>query len=198
MAWLAKMDSCRLRSEDWPCGRCRRRRAYNPRYIRHHPQGEAVIDERSAKYIETLIPEVKQAFIDFVLEAKELLKEEGLDYRVICGTRSWEAQEALYAKGRTAPGPKVTNARPGSSMHNFGLAIDCGVFRGKSYLDDGTPEEQRLADQMHKLCGALAPKHNLRWGGSFKSIYDAPHYEYNTPHSLAVLRIRREQKQSLI
>lgn len=157
-----------------------------------------MIDERSAKYLDTLVPEVKQAFTSFVLEAKELLKEEGLDYRVICGTRSWEAQEALYAKGRTVPGPKVTNARPGSSMHNFGLAIDCGVFRGKSYLDDGTAEEKKIADRMHRLCGALAPKHKLRWGGTFKSIYDAPHYEFDTPHTLAVLRIRREQKQSLI
>lgn len=157
-----------------------------------------MIDDRSAKYIDTLIPEVKKNFVEFLLEAKELLKEEGLDYRCICGTRTWEAQEALYAKGRTAPGPKVTNARPGSSMHNFGLAIDCGVFRGKAYLDDGTPDEKRLADRMHKLCGALASKHNLRWGGNFKSIYDAPHYEFNTPHSLAVLRVRREQKQSLI
>jgi len=157
-----------------------------------------MIDERSAKHIDTLIPEVKEAFTNFVLEAKELLKEEGLDYRVICGTRSWEAQEALYAKGRTAPGPKVTNAKPGSSMHNFGIAIDCGVFRGKHYLDDGTPEEKRLADRMHKLCGAIASKHKLRWGGTFTSIYDPPHYEYNTPHSLAELRARREQKRSLI
>ena len=198
MARSSEVASCWIRSEDRTCGRSRCRRPYDPRYIRHHPQREVVIDERSAKYLDTLVPQVKQAFTDFLLEAKELLKEEGLDYRAICGTRSWEAQEALYAKGRTAPGPKVTNARPGSSMHNFGLAIDCGVFRGKSYLDGGSPEEQRLADRMHKLCGALASKHNLRWGGNFKSIYDAPHYEYNTPHSLAVLRIRREQNQPLI
>lgn len=188
-----------FRSEDGPCGRSRSRRPYNPRYCRRPSEREAVtIDERSAKYIETLVPEVKQAFIDFLLEAKELLQDEGLDYRVICGTRSWEAQEALYAKGRTAPGPKVTNARPGSSMHNFGLAVDCGVFRGKAYLDDGTPEEQKIADKMHRACGTLASKHKLRWGGNFKSIYDPPHYEYDTPHSLAVLRVRREQNQSLI
>jgi hypothetical protein len=123
MARSAQVGSCCFRSEDWACGRTRRRRSYNPRYCRRHPKREAVIDERSAKYLDTLIPEVKQAFTDFVLEAKQLLHEEGLDYRVICGTRSWEAQEALYAKGRTAPGPKVTNAKPGSSMHNFGLAI---------------------------------------------------------------------------
>ena len=157
-----------------------------------------MIDDRSAKYLDTLIPEVKPVFAAFLLEVKEALKEEGLDYRVICGTRTMEAQAALYAKGRTEPGPKVTNAPPGSSFHNFGLAIDCGVFRGKSYLDDGTKEEQALADRMHKLAGSIAPKHKLRWGGNFKTIYDAPHFEYDTPYSLAQLRDRRQQKRPLI
>lgn len=44
--------------------------------------------------------------------------------RVTQGLRSWSEQEALYAQGRTAPGKIVTNARPGHSYHNFGLAVD--------------------------------------------------------------------------
>jgi len=157
-----------------------------------------MIDERSAKHIETLTPEVKDAFMNFIIEAKELVAKEGLDYKIICGTRSWEQQEALYAKGRTAPGPKVTNAKPGSSMHNFGLAIDCGVFKGKVYMDDSTPADKKIADMMHKQASTLCAKHNLRWGGNFKSLYDAPHFEYNTPYSLAELCSRREAKKSLI
>jgi peptidoglycan L-alanyl-D-glutamate endopeptidase CwlK len=157
-----------------------------------------MIDERSAKHLDTLLPEVRNAFADFLIEAKELVAKEGLDYKIICGTRSWEQQEALYAKGRTAPGPKVTNAKPGSSMHNFGIAIDCGVFKGKVYMDDGTPADKKIADMMHKQASTLCAKHNLRWGGNFKSLYDAPHFEYNTPHSLAELCSRREAKKSLI
>ncbi len=157
-----------------------------------------MIYERSAKFIETLSPEVKDAFIAFIIDAKELVAKEGLDYKIICGTRSWEQQEALYAKGRTAPGPKVTNAKPGSSMHNFGLAIDCGVFKGKVYMDDSTPADKKLADMMHKQASTLCAKHNLRWGGNFKSLYDAPHFEYNTPYSLSQLCARREAKKSLI
>lgn len=157
-----------------------------------------MIDERSAKFIATLLPEVRDAFIAFIIDAKELVAKEGLDYKIICGTRSWEQQEALYAKGRTAPGPKVTNAKPGSSMHNFGLAIDCGVFKGKVYMDDSTPADKKLADMMHKQASTLCAKHNLRWGGNFKSLYDAPHFEYNTPYSLSQLCARREAKKSLI
>ena len=157
-----------------------------------------MIDERSAKHLETLLPEVKDAFVAFIIDAKELVAKEGLDYKIICGTRSWDQQAALYAKGRTAPGPRVTNAKPGSSMHNFGLAIDCGVFKGKVYMDDGTPADKKIADMMHKQASTLCAKHNLRWGGNFKSLYDAPHFEYNTPYSLSELCARREAKKSLI
>jgi peptidoglycan L-alanyl-D-glutamate endopeptidase CwlK len=156
-----------------------------------------MIDERSAKFIATLSPEVRDAFIAFIVDAKELVAQNGLDYKVICGTRTFEEQAALYAKGRTAPGPKVTNAKPGSSMHNFGLAIDCGVFKGKVYMDGSTPADAKIADLMHKHASTLCAKHKLRWGGNFKSIYDAPHFEYDTPYSLADLRVRRAKGQSL-
>jgi peptidoglycan L-alanyl-D-glutamate endopeptidase CwlK len=157
-----------------------------------------MIDERSAKFIAMLSPEVRDAFIAFIVDAKELVAQNGLDYKVICGTRTFEEQAALYAKGRTAPGPKVTNAKPGSSMHNFGLAIDCGVFKGKVYMDGSTLADAKLADLMHKHASTLCTKHKLRWGGNFKSLYDAPHFEYDTPYSLADLRVRRTKGQSLI
>jgi len=121
-----------------------------------------MIDERSAKFIDTLSPEVKDAFIAFIIDAKELVAKEGLDYKIICGTRTWEQQEALYAKGRTTPGPKVTNAKPGSSMHNFGLAVDCGVFKGKVYMDDGSPADKKIADLMHKHA-SKTDSHKSQW-----------------------------------
>jgi peptidoglycan L-alanyl-D-glutamate endopeptidase CwlK len=157
-----------------------------------------VIDERSAKHIKSLLPEVQDAFTEFLLQAKELVAKEGLDYKAISGLRSWEDQAVLYAKGRTSPGPIVTNAKPGSSMHNFGLAIDCGVFKGNVYMDDSTPADQKVADLMHKHVSTLCAKHNLRWGGNFKKLYDAPHFEYNTPYTLADLCVRRGKGQSLI
>ncbi len=47
--------------------------------------------------------------------------------RVAQGYRTWAEQDALYAQGRTTPGPIVTWARGGESMHNLGLDVD--VFR---------------------------------------------------------------------
>jgi hypothetical protein len=43
---------------------------------------------------------------------------------IYCGMRSMEEQAALYAKGRTQPGKIVTQAKPGTSYHNHGLAFD--------------------------------------------------------------------------
>lgn len=40
------------------------------------------------------------------------------------GMRTFDYQARLYAKGRTAPGPKVTNAPAGRSNHNYGCAYD--------------------------------------------------------------------------
>lgn len=40
------------------------------------------------------------------------------------GLRSYAQQAAIYAQGRTAIGKIVTNAKPGHSWHEFGLAVD--------------------------------------------------------------------------
>jgi hypothetical protein len=40
------------------------------------------------------------------------------------GLRSYSQQQAIYAQGRTTPGSIVTNAPPGHSWHEFGLAVD--------------------------------------------------------------------------
>ncbi|WP_318566507.1 M15 family metallopeptidase [Peribacillus simplex] len=44
--------------------------------------------------------------------------------KITHGFRLFAEQNALLAQGRTKPGNKVTNARGGQSMHNYGLAID--------------------------------------------------------------------------
>jgi len=51
-------------------------------------------------------------------------RERGRDYHAISGLRSMEDQAKLYAQGRTAPGKIVTNAKPGYSAHQYGIAVD--------------------------------------------------------------------------
>ena len=52
------------------------------------------------------------------------VKAAGLDIIVTATLRSNAEQAALYAQGRTTPGAIVTNAKPGESAHNYGLAVD--------------------------------------------------------------------------
>src|SRR3954452_20549851 len=62
-------------------------------------------DARSEKNIATLLPQAQR-------KARELLKAlagRPLDYKILSGTRTYSEQDALFAKGRTAPPPVVTN-----------------------------------------------------------------------------------------
>jgi peptidoglycan L-alanyl-D-glutamate endopeptidase CwlK len=59
-----------------------------------------------------------------IVQMDALLSPSGIAFRVTQGRRTWLEQDVLYAQGRTAPGPRVTNARGGESWHNLGCAVD--------------------------------------------------------------------------
>ena len=52
------------------------------------------------------------------------LRGQGINFRIFETFRSAKRQAELYEQGRTKPGTKVTNARPWSSFHQYGLAAD--------------------------------------------------------------------------
>lgn len=122
------------------------------------------VDARSESVIATLHPQVRPYARALVLKAKAA----GITIKVISGLRTYAEQDALYAKGRIKPGPKVTNARGGYSNHNFGIAFDVGVFDGTRYI----PESSR-----YKAVGALGKELGLEWGGNWKTIQDQPHFQ---------------------
>jgi len=85
--------------------------------------------------------------------------------------RTAAEQDALYAKGRTAPGHIVTNARgsTNSSMHMWGVAFDFYRNDGKgAYYDN---------DGFFAKVGAVGKEVGLEWGGSWVSIKDTPHFQ---------------------
>ncbi len=139
-----------------------------------------MIDQRSAQTIATLLPAVQGHFRAFYEAANAYLKLLGYEARFISGTRSYAEQEALYAQGRTKAGPRVTNARPGYSNHNFGVAVDVGLFKAGKYM----PESLKYAE-----IAPIGEKCGLKWGGRWKSP-DRPHYEFPTGLTLAQMRAR--------
>jgi peptidoglycan L-alanyl-D-glutamate endopeptidase CwlK len=100
-------------------------------------------------------------------------RAQGVDYWAICGLRSVEEQNALYAQGRTKPGPIVTKARGGQSYHGFGLAVD--FCRDADTKREGLqptwdmPGLKVLADEAKKL--------GLEAGYYWKFI-DGPHVQW--------------------
>lgn len=155
---------------------------------REMPAGDG-LDPRSAKNLQTLDAKAHEFFTQFYNLANATAATLGCRYVMTSGNRSYAEQDALYAKGRTASGSKVTNARAGQSNHNFGIAADFSVFRGNTYMDaadedGGKPSHRNLARQVHKACSVHAAVCGLEWGGSWKTLVDEPHYEVITGLSL--------------
>lgn len=99
-----------------------------------------------------------------------------LGYHMIVtdGVRTQAQQQKLYAQGRTAPGPIVTQADGVTRLSNhqpkagLGHAVDC------CFLVDGTPS---WADTLPwARYGALARAVGLKWGGDWTTP-DRPHVE---------------------
>lgn len=107
----------------------------------------------------------------------------GLPVLVTDGMRTKAEQDALYAKGRTAPGSIVTNVRYPNSMHNWGVAFDfCRNVKGREYDD---------ADDFFFRVASVAKTYGLDWGGDWKNFVDKPHLqlaEYSLDGTTAYLR----------
>jgi peptidoglycan L-alanyl-D-glutamate endopeptidase CwlK len=124
-------------------------------------------DERTERNLATLHIEMQRVMRSFLGVAKVIAAKVGCDVKVISGTRSYAEQDAIYASGRTVPGLKISNAKGGESNHNFGVACDVAIFRGKEYC----PEHP-----LYNELGTLGKSLGLEWGGDWKFV-DEPHYQ---------------------
>jgi len=124
--------------------------------------GDPVSDDRIA----ALHPEIQQRSAAFVNEVKQEL---GIQLRVTDGLRTFAEQDALYAQGRTAPGPRVTGARGGQSYHNYGLAIDVVELRPDGSVNYGVD---------YDAIAEIGERYGFEWGGNFTNLDDQPHFQF--------------------
>lgn len=116
----------------------------------------------------------------------ELCSHQGVSLLVTQGMRTWEEQNALYARGRTVPpigkAHIVTNAKGGSSFHNFGLAFDIVILDaiGKADWDTAHPGWKKAAEAGKSV--------GLEWGGDWKTFKDLPHFQYTAGLSIKECR----------
>lgn len=149
-----------------------------------------VVDERSRKNIDTLLPKVQTTFVRFLTDLNVALAPYRVVAKIISGTRTYAEQNALYAQGRTKPGKVVTNATGGASNHNFGVAADIGLFKDGKYLSESP---------LYRTAGAVGKSLGLNWGGDWKgSIVDEPHFEYPTGLTLSQMRDRVASNTAIV
>lgn len=84
-------------------------------------------DKISIPRVQLLHPAVRAEVIAGIDKAEAGFNSR-MAVRIVQGLRTIEEQNKLYAQGRTAPGPKVTNAKGGRSYHNYGTAFDFALM----------------------------------------------------------------------
>jgi peptidoglycan LD-endopeptidase CwlK len=119
---------------------------------------------------EQRLSEVYPGLAKLVREMAAQLEAEGIDIRVTQSLRTMAEQEALYAEGRTEPGAVVTNAQPGYTWHQFGLAVDVAPLTPQG-VDWNTS---------HPVWGrivAVGTGLGLMAGAEWRSFPDWPHFQ---------------------
>lgn len=125
--------------------------------------------------LNTLHPKFKPSAIQAWAEAQAAMPS-NVQIIVIQGLRSFAESDALYQRGRTKPGPIVTNAAAGQSYHNYGLAFDFSMItNGKADYVVG-PNWRKVVSIMEA--------HGMYWGGHFPNgFHDDPHFENRYGHN---------------
>ena len=134
------------------------------------------MDKISLQRIKTLHPLIREDALRTLEEAFKL----GIIVRITQALRSWAEQDELYSLGRGDSIAKiVTNARGGSSWHNYGLAWDFCLLNSydKSIVwnrnidlnGDLKPDWMQVVE--------CAKANGFEWGGDWKSFKDYPHFE---------------------
>lgn len=127
--------------------------------------------------------------------------EQGIEALITCTLRSMNEQAALFSQGReeisrvnmlrAAAGLSpiksmsenriVTNAKPGDSMHNYGLAFDVVPLEGgKPIWDSGHP--------VWKTIGKIGKECGLEWAGDWVRFKEFPHFQHTGGLTLADIK----------
>ncbi len=104
-------------------------------------------------------------------------KAAGIDVIITSTFRDRQAQDALYAQGRTTPGAICTNAKAGESFHNYRCAFDfVPIVNGKAQWSD---------DALFQKCGEIGESVGLEWAGRWVKFKEKAHLQYTAGLTLA-------------
>jgi peptidoglycan L-alanyl-D-glutamate endopeptidase CwlK len=130
------------------------------------------VDTRS----ESVLSLVDPALAALVRTAQRFLSPQGITMSVYQGLRTAAQQNALYARGRTAPGKIVTDARGGHSNHNYGLAVDIVPYEAGTM---GVLNWDVASAPFQTMVRYLKAQ-GLTYGGDWKTFPDDDHFQMPT------------------
>ncbi len=131
----------------------------------------------NSRKIEDLHPHV-------AAKCRELLErctDAGIDVLITSTYRDSDSQAALFAQGRTKPGPRVTNARPGHSYHNWRVAFDVVPMRNGKPVWGTSGEDGKLWEAV----GQIGESIGLEWAGRWATFREFPHFQFTGGLTLA-------------
>lgn len=144
----------------------------------------------SSRSLDDLHPHVQELAHNFL----DACKNAGIPLLVTCTYRDFEAQDALYARGRTILTEgghkvgKVTNAKGGQSYHNFHLAMDIVPLRNGKPVWGTSGADGALWNKL----GTLGISKGFEWAGKWRTFKEFPHFQWTGGLSLDDLRAGRK------
>jgi peptidoglycan L-alanyl-D-glutamate endopeptidase CwlK len=130
------------------------------------------MDKPTKERISKLHPKVRKEVTTIVNECNIALTGRS-QIRISQGLRTFAEQDELFKKI-----PKVTNAKGGQSIHNYGFAVDMVlIIDGKiaSWDIKKDWDNDKISDWDE--CVKIFAKHGWTWGGSWVKFKDFPHFE---------------------
>lgn len=144
-------------------------------------------------------PKLRDKMLQDYREANNLLGK-GARLRFAYVFRSNALQDKLYSQK-----PKVTNAKGGQSIHNYGLAFDIvllydndgnGTFEEASWSMIKDFDKDSKADWM-EVTNFFKSK-GYEWGGDWKKFKDNPHFQMDFGFDWKTLKARVDKGITII
>lgn len=152
-----------------------------------------MVDKITAERIAKLHPLVRQEMTNIITECNKALTGRS-KVRISQGLRTFEEQNALYNQT-----PKVTNAKGGQSIHNYGFAVDIVlIIDGKTASWDTFADwdNDKISDWTE--CVTIFKKYGWNWGGDWKTFKDMPHFDKKGFSDWKVLQQKPRDKNNYI
>jgi len=135
------------------------------------------MDKHTQERIKKLHPIVRDEVAQIVIACDKALTGRA-KIRITQGLRTFQEQNELFAMGRTKLGQKVTHAKAGQSIHNYGFAVDICLLIDQKMVSWDTAKDwdnDKISDWFE--CVKIFIQNGWDWGGNWKKLKDLPHFE---------------------